>query len=491
MLPVLSISAQAAQYVPVLTESLAISTTEPGGETININLEMERFRSVPSFTNGEPTPNSKIVRFVSDEARSGAGFHSADHVNFSGYVYPNPITRIGQVLREETLSGIAKDYSIMIKPKEGSATPTLFQHFPYNENKEKQYDKRYETSFGVSATAGLEVGADGPKGTASIGITSTQTRLDRIVFSTKEYETKNTTSNNDFKVSFVNTLFTGCGDKLYTAFPSGKDGKCSFKRALTDKQYPTLLDPSRLSPVSYANFSPQFIAGYEVTPDERGNTVFNIKASMTTGKMGAWEVNEFLAFRTESSGVSNDKTISAELNIDVDWSHPIFEPEPMFRLQIDRSENACYEAKTDGEVKVSNPRLNENVHLEHSDGCTNSAYQAWAINKEGQIKNRGIGPDKCLTVTDQVTNEFEYPDQVAVKMQSCQVSNKRQQWEWDGDSLKSKLNRSSGSLYLTYAANNDNWFEATRVIMHAAPLPEGASPLSLSNNVMDPTQVQF
>ena len=138
MLPVLSISAQAAQYVPVLTESLAISTTEPGGETININLEMERFRSVPSFTNGEPTPNSKIVRFVSDEARSGAGFHSADHVNFSGYVYPNPITRIGQVLREETLSGIAKDYSIMIKPKEGSATPTLFQHFPYNENKEKQ-----------------------------------------------------------------------------------------------------------------------------------------------------------------------------------------------------------------------------------------------------------------------------------------------------------------------------------------------------------------
>lgn len=400
-----SMNTQAEPYSPVIGKTFIISAENRHGATLHFNMLLELMRSVASHKDGETTLDRKMVRFSVNDKRSGTGFHVANQPTVS---YSQASARGGL----HYIDNLARAYSISINPT-GSTIPIKVKEYPKNHNKNFQHDERYETNIGISGQIGAEVSKkDGPKTSAEVGFSYSETRLTRLVYDTKEYETVNLSTGSKFHVNFINTWL--------------KDGACGLLKSPAQSSTSCgFLSPpfsnidvwdisGKITPAAYANFTPNFAVDYEVDPAETGSTRFDVRFSLIAGHLVGSTLQPFQQW-SESETFSDSNVIHTSTLVDVDWSHPVFEPEMHVQLQSLTEVNSCLEVNVHNQVELVPCEAGNNAQL-------------WGLTTQGQYRNRKTSPNQCLTITHGPTNPLA--------MSSCGTGND-QRWKWDGDYLVS------------------------------------------------------
>jgi hemolysin len=378
--------------------------------SIDIRLSMSQMRSVA----GNGTADKKIVRFAVSDEGSGAGIHVVDDLtqgNTWKQSNANRKTRIGP---------FAKRYFMSIKPTDG-VIPHMVKNFPGNEN--TNYENRETSGFdiGVNGSATADVGATGPKTTGQVGASYSYNQSKILVYNTKDYSVVNRTSGADFDLSFVFSL-DSC-DLLVKG-----NSHCKFTKPHWSSS--SVFSKSKFKPISYANFNPNFDVIYEVLPSETGYSSFDLELGFEPQvRFGRVYPNiAFSHYGPSGSSYSDEQKVSIELA--VDWSHPLFQPEAHVVLQSQNHNNLCLDT-FGGSIST------------HT--CFKDWWQTFGLDSDGRYKNRTGLNDQCLTVKSNKKLE----------LQTCGNS-LAQKFYWEGDELYGRYIDGTGHKYVLALDSNDD-----------------------------------
>jgi len=303
----------------------------------NISL-VYRINLMRSFSSGEsPTPDAKLVRISLDSESSGPGISLNPylwHINQPSVLSSfDPNYKDGRWDTAITTSAIAKDYQFSIEGSNSKAT--ILKTYP-------QYD--LAVSYNNSVTSTLEVGVDAKISPTDPSLSfGTKTSLARsLSYNTQDYTVVRNSKNNS-QISF-----TWQRDQYPTA-ASLLDQTANYPAGATSA-YPIV--ESRIQPISYTGFTPNFDVVYKASPNASGHTVFTIKSSVNL-----WPIRSGLyywRFSTEAGAKDEWQTyrrITAEKSIDVNWDNPVFLGRRPVNLQASRMPDTCLSAAADGKIR--------------------------------------------------------------------------------------------------------------------------------------------
>jgi len=304
----------------------------------NISL-VYRINLMRSFSSvGSDTPDAKLVRISLDNESSGPGISLNPvlwHINEtskratanSAWLHNNSWeTAI-------TTSAIAKDYQFSIEGSNSKAV--ILKTYP-------RYD--LNVAYNSNDTSSLEIGTQ-----KSISATDpsfsfgTKTSLARsLSYNNQDYKLIRNAKNNS------QITFTWQRERYATSVSLLSDRPDSFPIGVPSS-YPIV--ESRIQPLSYTGFTPNFDVVYKASPNASGHTVFTIKSSVNL-----WPVRSGLYYRRASTtAAAKDewqiyKRITAEKKIDVNWDNPIFLGKRPVNLQASHLRNICLSATDDGTI---------------------------------------------------------------------------------------------------------------------------------------------
>ena len=368
-----------------------------GGEaSVDVRFDIAQMRSIFNNANGESTENKKYVSFIVGE-NSGAGIHisnqvTQEHTRFASWTE-----------RDDFIGGFSREYGIKIEPISGYV-PSIYRHFPLNENKNYQHRDTKGFTIGVNGSLKADIGAQGPKLAPEISGSYSYTNNKTIVYDTSDYKIVNSTNQSTFQVNYIydvnlcNSSFAGNG--LYD---------CSWKDFLWGKSF--VHDKSKINPLAYANFHPKMELIYEAPVEETGKTIFQITVSAAPEIIYGAVRYDGLHQRAYSSQVyTQHYLISA--NIVIDWGHPLFEPEAHVYLQSLEDNDKC--------LSVSQRKITLSA-------CNGNWEQTWGLDSYQRYKSRS-GHNLCLAVNDDKS----------ITVEQCTFA-MNQKWYWQEEYLISRL----------------------------------------------------
>jgi hemolysin len=430
-LTLLASNAIAEKYVPIIQTGIILTRSAincnlaldydnttgqydfcEGQGSVDIRFNLTQMRSVQSASSTGVTENKKYAHFTIDSDKPGAGFHVSnnlkqDHSWFQSWSH-----------RYDYLGGFSDDYQIKITPTSGFI-PTMLKNLPNNENRNYQHQDTDGFSIGVSGTAGASVGAEGPTGSAEVSASYTYTKSRTLIFDTKDYKIVNRSSGANFDVTFEYDV---------TLCNSGNGGSGVYGCSWTDVLWGGgwVYDKSKITPIAYANFKPNGEALYEASVDQQGSTLFkleaNFKPQVVYGKVVPSPLYQ-VASGVGQSWINYDFGIY----VDIDWAHPLFEPEAHVVLQSLDNNDTCVTAQG---VDVK------------SNACNSSWSQIWGLDTDSRYRSRS-GLDRCMTVKNDLS----------VLVESCNQS-LNQKWFWENEHLISRFQDGNNTKYVLNIPTN-------------------------------------
>jgi len=426
-------SVQAASYIPIVDKTIYVTKTNmtcslhenndfnsqkdycAAGASIDVRLNMSQMRSITGVTpQGNATQDKKIVRFSVTESDGGTGIHLVDNVT------QDHSWRQSNANRKTRLGPYVSKYYMSIKPTSGT-TPNKVKDFPPNKNVNYQNRDTVGFDIGINGTAGAGVDATGPKADGSIGASYTYSQSKTLVYDTHDFSIVNRSSGSDFDLSFEFGI-DSCG---LLSQGSG----CSF----TDPHWSDawVFNKSKINPIAYANFKPNFDVIYEVSPNTTSSSTFEIKLGFEP-RVSFGRVYPNIAWsHYKPNGSSYSTHLNTSVQVSVDWNHPLFQPEAHVVLQSLNHNNLCLDAISGSNITTY--------------ACVKDWYETFGLDTQDRYKSRTGNNDKCLTAKSNQT----------LALENCGNS-LSQQWEWSGNKLYSRYTDGSSTKYVLALDSNNN-----------------------------------
>ena len=379
-----------------------------GSASVNLEYKITRMRSI----NGPNTDNAKYVRFSLSENNSGGAGAGINLANRQDEVNS---WKKSNTVRNSRLGPLLKRFEFTSRPLSNDNDITLSYHAPknLNPNISKSYTK--SISLGASVSANTEIDGTGPKvgsgASGSFSFSDSRT----VTINHAEYRVENNTANKHAKIAWDH------GDTCDYAH-GDIDFGCSFSRPLWYGG--DIFNQDLINSISYRNFVPAVDVLYRAIPEKRGSTRFRIESRVGIGSYygqsrygGMWAV----------VGPFGHYTITYTLpfEIDIDWDHPVFQPEANVRIQSLDADNLC--------LAVSRS-VDEAGQAVGGGACHGGRKQMWGLDGTERYHSR-VNPGYCLTVNDhnQLTQDI------------CTTS-LAQKWYWEDDKLKTRKPDIEGSV---------------------------------------------
>ncbi|RDH43894.1 leukocidin family pore-forming toxin [Zooshikella ganghwensis] len=291
-------------------------------------------RSLKYSASGLDTPDAKIVRISLDEQSAGVGIHLNDKLshreNFKGST-----PAVGYMLDWST-DVYANFYHFNVKALNDKAS--ILKTTP-NSNINADYTNRLISTLQLGATAGpeFESGKLSPKVKLEGSLQYTQSRW--LSFKTQDYVIiKSNPSPREVIFKWEREQY-----------PTARSLLSGIKPGV-NRSYP--LDLSKIRPISYANFTPNFDVIFMASPSSTGTTTFQLTASVNMHAVypNAW--NNMYTYTTYDIGRVDAKIITAKKSFEVDWDHPVFLGGYPVNLQLAGFNNTCIAMDTAGFVQT-------------------------------------------------------------------------------------------------------------------------------------------
>jgi hemolysin len=384
-----------------------------GGQgSLDLRFNLIQMRSVQSATSQGITENKKYVQITLDSNKSGAGIHLANNVS-QGFSWFQSWAH-----RYEYLGGFSRSYDINITPQPYSYVPFMLKQLPDNENKNYQHQDTSGFTVGISGNIGAEVGNQGPTGSIGIEASYSYTNSRTLIYDTQDYKIVNRSSGSELDVSFVYDVNL-CNSSIGG---SGVYG-CSWNDVLMGQSW--VYDKHKISPIAYANFKPNVEVIYEAPVEENGPSVLSIAAIFYPHVVFGRIEPAALVQLANADGM--EETLNAgNVNVTIDWGHPLFEAEAHVVLQSLDANNIC--------LKSNNGMVETKV-------CDNNWDNIWGLDSNFRYRTR-TAQNTCMSVNDDLR----------VSTTTCDHS-LNQKWYWEGDSLFSRYQDGSDSRFVLSIPN--------------------------------------
>lgn len=302
--------------------------------TYRINL----MRSLKTGISGTQTPDAKLVRISLDADSSGAGFHLNDRLGYHEQLAD--YTVLDGWVKTYMTDAIAKEYRFEIKALDRVAA--VLKTVPAS-NLNAKYEHRDTSGFDIGVTAGIDVGPDGPKAKLEGRASYNQSRT--LVYNTADYRVAR--SSKDAQ----SVTFAWEREQYATA----ESVLLKKTGPIWDLAYP--VDHTKISPISYKGFVPNFDVIYKAPPDATGVTPFQIDSSVEIWPIYTGVYKHYYVLGTHTSFQGQDgwqRTVrfGALAKFYVDWNHPVFTGGRPVNLQLGSFNSRCVGTSPNLEVKV-------------------------------------------------------------------------------------------------------------------------------------------
>ncbi|MBU2711067.1 leukocidin family pore-forming toxin [Zooshikella harenae] len=303
-------------------------------------------RSLKYGASGLDTPDAKIVRISLDEQSAGAGIHLNDKLdhreNKAGYVPLNAF------VRDWSTDVYAQYYNFTVKALNNKAV--ILKTFPTT-NINANFTQRHISSFEIGVTGGAEwkLGHN-PQAKLEASYKYSQSRW--LSFDTQDYAVKKSNpSNNQVSFKWEREQYA-TPDSLFD----------DWTDALWAVSYP--IDKTRIRPIGYSNFTPNFDIIYKASPTATGTTTIDITSSVLMRSVYASAYQHYYVIGGHASykpvHVEN-KEITITKSFDVDWEHPVFLGGYPVNLQLAGFNNKCLSQDSAGYVQIEQCDLDSTV----------------------------------------------------------------------------------------------------------------------------------
>ncbi|MFM0339121.1 leukocidin family pore-forming toxin [Paraburkholderia fungorum] len=387
---------------------------------ISLVYRVNLIRSLVFGSGGSSTPDAKLVRISLDDQSTGAGIQLNDRDLTWRRSTANYAVMDGWEAGHST-DAIAKDYTFTLKAIDGAAkngqSTSILKTYPAS-NLNVKYENRDISGFEIGVTGGIEVNKDGPKAKLEPRFSYKQDRW--LTYHTEDYRVVRS-SPNEKQVSFV------WERQQYPTADSLLNVKTS---PIWDTFYP--IDRTRISPIGYRGFTPNFDVIFKAPPDAKGVTTFSMQSSVLLWAIYDGVYKHYYLVGSHKSYQGQDgwqkyRRISEFSYFDVNWNHPVFTGGRPVNLQLGGQNNACIAFGQEGRVTVETCDLKSHA-------------QSFIYDQYGRyVSARDTG--KCLDGND------------LRLFRSCDAS-LSQRWKWKGNSemLENDYLKSS---FLAYNASNN------------------------------------
>lgn len=299
---------------------------------------------------------------------------------------------------EFATDAIAQDYRLTIEAD--NQTASVLKASPSNLNTNYKNTEVSSFTMGVTGNAAVDI-AKAPKLTLGFSPSYSYHEARHLSFDTQDYRVEYST------LSPQQASFTWGREQNSTA-ASLLTYNGSLLQTIRHRNY---LDQSRIRPLSYKGFVPNFDVIYHASPNATGKTTFRIKPSVNirpiyTGVYRHYYGWSHLSYQgledTPRNRVEDDHT-----TFTVNWDHPVFTGARPVNLQLGGFNNRCLAVDTSGDLRT--------------EACKETSIaQSFIYDEFGRyvsVQNAG----KCLD-----GREFNL-------LQSCNM-NLSQRWKWKPDS---------------------------------------------------------
>lgn len=393
---------------------------------ISLVYRVNLLRSLPSGSSGSESPDAKIVRISLEKDSAGAGIQLNEKLNteetaakktvpFGAGVannYKRFDDRASDLKNHKRLDGrildgwegefatdaIAQDYRFSIEAD--NETASVLKVHPNNVSTNYKNTEISSFTMGVTGNAAVDI-AKAPKLTFGASPSYSYHEARHLSFDTQDYRVEYSA------LSPQQPSFTWVREQYPTA-ASLLTYNGSLLQTIKHRNY---LDQSRIRPLSYKGFVPNFDVIYYASPDATDKTTFSIKSSVNirpiyTGVYRHYYGWSHLSYQgledTPRNRVEDDHT-----KFTVNWDHPVFTGARPINLQLGGFNNRCLAVDTSGDLRT--------------EACKEtSTAQSFIYDLYGRyvsVQNAGF----CLD-----GSEFN-------QLQSCNMS-LSQRWKWKQDS---------------------------------------------------------
>ncbi len=379
-----------------------------GSASVNLEYNITRMRSI----NGPNTDNAKYVRISlsdSNAGGAGAGVYLANSQNeVDTWKQSNTVrnTRLGPLLQR---------FEFTSRPLSNDSDITLSHHAPQNLNPNVSKSFTKDLGLGASVSANAEVDGTGPKVGAGASGSFSFSDSRTVTINHAEYRVENNTANKHAKIAWDH------GDTCDYAYGDISFG-CAYSRPLWYDG--GIFNPNLFNSISHRNFVPSVDVLYRAVPDKRGSTQFRVESKVSIGAYYGQSRYGVLYAVVAPFGYRTI-TYTLPFEIDIDWDHPVFQPEANVRIQSLDADNLCLDVFHN---------VNKAGQAIVGYYCHGKRNQLWGLDGAERYRSR-LNPDYCLTVNDhnQLTQD------------NCSNS-LAQKWYWEGDKLKTRKSDIRGSV---------------------------------------------
>ncbi|KWR90520.1 leukocidin family pore-forming toxin [Cupriavidus sp. IDO] len=412
------------QSLPCMLHRKMSSANAFGGERFDackgeanaeLRYQVDMIRSIAVSTSGGVGEDAKYLRISVLPEMGGAGIHLASKVD-EGHTWFQSWAH-----RYTWFGPFASKYRFTVSTNDRDVR--LVGHVPQQVNPQQTVRETSGIDVGVGVSG--EVGMKGPKAGVSGSFSYTSKR--EVLTTTYEYTVENESGRRPGEAAWV-------WDRKYAErhcdWLSRRDfgSACYFTGAHWDHSW--VFRKDKFSAISHRNFVPGFSAIFQAPPDKRGISTFRLQSEIEVMALGG-KVVPNVFFLMAMRGATTASRVSFGKDMEVDWSHPYFEPEPSVVLQSLGHNNACIEAPP-----VAGPGAPREVALRP---CTGRREQLWGLDGKERYRSR-VAQDLCLTAYHRAL--------LAVSACSDAL---QQKWVWDGPRLRSRLVDGSGYQYVLSA----------------------------------------
>ncbi|MFB1072529.1 leukocidin family pore-forming toxin [Vibrio diabolicus] len=409
---------------------------------VSLNYRVTLLRSFPvKGAEGKVTPDQKIVKISLDTSSAGAGVHLSERLKWNRQRAAGAQNYISSWIWSTTLGPIAQFYEFDVKVSNDKAK--IISTYPVN-NLNANYSQTdvstFEAGVSVTADSDLKVGATG---------SVSYSEQNRFTFNTQDYEVVRT------PYSAKRIGFRWQRQQFDTAESIQANYKSAAGLGLAGPiRHPA--DETRVNPIGYSGFVPNFEVIYGAEPSVTGASTFSLESSVGIHGFTYHTYNNASVWYSYHAEETSTAVTTDTQKFNVDWNSPVFLGKNAVNLQLGGGmNNTCVEIGSDNEVTTNTC----NISSPTQGFIYDSLSRYVSVND----------PTKCLDAMN------------LTQLQQCNL-NRSQVWKWkkSGDKFTDVLEtnysgkkealtyNSSGDLFLSIDSSSDN--ESTQFLTNKVNL---------------------
>lgn len=378
-----------------------------GKMSLSLFYSIDLIRSTPFSGGGNNNADdAKFVRITLDPKTSGGvGWHLAKspshhHTWFQSWTE-----------RDTWFGPVALKYGVDILSRDPELH--LFQNIPANTPRHQTVTDNTGFTVGVSGSASLEVGGEGPKVGAGVSASYSYSSTRSVTYDVNEY----TIDNHSF-ASESGDRASWTWDRKFDQY--WKDWRINSIDVLWGTDW--FWKDSAFTAAAYANFKPGMSATFRVSANKRGSSRLTLRNSVAVVAM-AGKIQYYFFYQLHDASGYFGTNYVFNRDIKVNWDSPVFDPDVPVSIEpfrYDSSDGMCLNVLGDHAAEGSSVGIHR---------CHYRTSQLWGFDSMQRYRSK-VAPDLCLEVSQEEK----------LTVSQCDAS-ARQKWRWEENALVNELGK--------------------------------------------------